>query len=208
MVSLVFCLLFNRTRARAGMLTVGLGFVVAFALLYTSFADTVGTRLSTLSGSVDKDGSGSERLHDYKYRLTEGERFLFGTGLGQGDRYLVTLDGQLLTSMVQMGYVIGTLYTLLTLWAGAQALLGLRRQNDMLRLVAGSIIIGQMSVFLLLDFSVGEIGFLYWMLVGILTPLRVRARNNRTAMDAHIRRTTVPVARFSQARDHPGVAET
>ena len=126
--------------------------------------------MNTLSGSLSQDGSASERLHDYIYVFTEGQRYLFGMGLSaDADARMAALDGQLLLSVVQMGLVFGTLHTLLIMWAGVQGLLTLRHNQEVLRVVAGALILGEMSVFLLIGFSVGEIGFLFWMLVGVLT---------------------------------------
>ena len=119
---------------------------------------------------MSQDGSASERLHDYIYVFTEGQRYLFGMGLSaDADARMAALDGQLLLSVVQMGLVFGTLHTLLIMWAGVQGLLTLRHNQEVLRVVAGALILGEMSVFLLIGFSVGEIGFLFWMLVGVLT---------------------------------------
>jgi hypothetical protein len=163
-VAVAFCFLFKPTRARAGILAVCLALGVAFTLLYTSFGDTFG-------GGVAQDGSGQDRLHDYLYVFNDSSRYVFGIGLsGDSDPQMAALDGQLLLSVVQMGLAVGMLHMLSLLWAGAQALLSLRHDQAVLRIVAGAVVLGDLSVFLLLGFSVGEIGFLFWMLVGVLTP--------------------------------------
>ena len=169
-VSLLFCLLFRATRQRASLLIIFLTVGVIFTLLLTSFGTSVADRISSMGSGVSQDGSGSERLHDYIYVFTEGRRYLFGMGLSaDSDPRMAALDGQWLLSVVQMGLVFGTLHTLLIMWAGVQGLLTLRHNPEVLRIVAGALILGDMSVFLLLGFSVGEIGFLFWMLVGVLT---------------------------------------
>ena len=169
-VSLLFCMLFRQTRQRASLLIICLAAGVMFTLLFTSFGTSVADRISTLSGNVSQDGSGSERLHDYIYVFTEGQRYLFGVGLSADpDPRMAALDGQLLMSVVQMGLVFGALHTLLIVWAAVQGLLTLRNNQEVLRIVAGALIVGNLSVFLLLAFSAGEIGFLFWMLVGVLT---------------------------------------
>ena len=169
-VSLAFCLSFKRTRSRAGVLTVCLGLGIAFALLFTSFGDSVGERLGSMNAGVSDDGSGYERMHDYMYVFTESDRFLFGIGLaGATDPRMAAMDGQLLQSGVQMGTVIGLVYCLAMLWAGGQALLTLRRDDGVMRLVAGSWILGELAIFLLTAISIGESGFLFWMRVGVIT---------------------------------------
>ncbi len=177
-VSLLFCLLFRSTRRRASLVIICLVVGITFTLLLTSFGTGIADRLSSLSGSLSQDGSASERLHDYVYVFTEGQRYLFGMGLSaDADARMAALDGQLLLSVVQMGLVFGTLHTLLIMWAGVQGLLTLRHNQEVLRVVAGALILGEMSVFLLIGFSVGEIGFLFWMLVGVLTgPPEQRSR--------------------------------
>ena len=169
-VALIFCALFRQTRKRAGLLGSYLAAGLVITLLYTSFGSTVADRLGTLTGGVSHDGSGQDRVHDYLYVFTEGSRYLFGVGLtGSADPLLAAADGQLLASVTQLGLVVGTLHTALIIWAGLQAVLAIRGQPGMLPIIAGAVVAGNMSIFLLLDFTEGEMGFLFWMLVGTLS---------------------------------------
>jgi hypothetical protein len=178
-ISIAFCLLFNRTRSRAGLLIICLGFGIAVALLLTSFGDVISSRLDTFSGNASEDGSGYERLKDYSYVFGEGALYPFGTGLaGEADPRLNALDGQLLSSAVQMGPGVGLIHMLAIVWAGVQALLTLRRDEEIMRLVASSLVVGNIAISLLTAISIGEIGFLYWMLVGVLT-VSQRKRGSR-----------------------------
>ena len=170
-VSLLFCLLYGRTRGRAGMLMVCLGLGIAFALLFTSFGDVISDRFATMDSSAANDGSGNERMGDYIHVFSEDSRYIFGLGLAPvvGDSKMAALDGQVLMSAYQMGTTIGVLHLLCVVWAGVQGLLRLRRDEAPLRLVAGALVVGNLAILPLTAVTVGEIGFLFWMLVGILT---------------------------------------
>ena len=169
-ISLLFCLLFNRTRGRAMFLIVCLGFGVAIALLFTSFGDTISDRFATFDNGAN-DGSSQERMGDYTHVFTEDPRYNVGAGLFpvDPDTKMAALDGQLLTSAVQMGTTVGLLHILGIVWAGVQALRSLRRDDKPLRLVAGALIIGNLAIIPLTSIAIGEIGFLFWLAVGVLS---------------------------------------
>ena len=168
--SLIVCLLFPKVRKRAFVLMVCLACGIAVALLFTSFGDTVGSRLSSLGGNVSSDGSGSARIDDYLHVFSGDSRYLFGVGFGpDDDRQMNALDGLLLSSAVQMGIAVGVLQTIAVLWAGIQAVLKTGSHGDVMQTVASALVVGNLVVFLLVAISVGEVGFLYWMLVGTLT---------------------------------------
>ena len=170
-VSLLFCLLFSRTRGRASILIVCLGVGVAGAVTLTSFGDTVSARLETMQNGVSDDGSGGERISDYTHVFSSDGRYVLGTGLAplEPDPVLYAMDGQILLSSAQMGTTIGVIYVLCVIWAGVQAVWRLKRDEGPLRLVAGALIVGNLAILPLTAIAVGEIGFLFWLLVGVLT---------------------------------------
>lgn len=174
-VSILFCLLFNRTRGRATFLIICLGLGITFALLFTSFADVISDRFASLDTNVDGDGSGHERMGDYLHVFSEDSRYIFGTGMAPvvGDQNMAALDGQILSSAVQMGTTFGMLYILGVVWAGVQAVLRIGRNEEPIRLVAAALIIGNLVILPLTSIAVGEIGFLYWIMVGVLSSRRI-----------------------------------
>ena len=175
-VSLLFCLMFNRTRGRASILIVCLVVGVVGAVTLTSFGDTVSARLETMQNGVADDGSGGERISDYTHVFSSDGRYVLGTGLAplEPDPVLYAMDGQILLSSAQMGTTIGVIYVLCVVWAGVQALCRIKRDEGPLRLVAGALIVGNLAILPLTAIAVGEIGFLFWLLVGVLTTPQLR----------------------------------
>ncbi len=169
-ISILVCLCFGKTRNLALVLLLCLVGGAIFALLFTSFGDVIASRLTSLDSKVSEDGSGAARLEDYFHVFGGDERYLLGVGLGgKTDSKMNALDGLLLSSAVQMGTTFGVLHTVAVLWAGGRAAYRVARDSDVMRLVTCALIIGSLAVFLLTNISVGEIGFLYWMMVGALT---------------------------------------
>lgn len=169
-ISILVCLCFGKTRKLAVILLLCLVGGVAFALLFTSFGDVIASRLTSLGSKVSSDGSGAARLDDYFHVFGGDARYIFGVGLaGRTDSKMNALDGLLLSSAVQMGIVFGILHTAAVLWAGVRAACCVSHNTDVMRLVTCALLTGSMAVFLLTNISVGEIGFLYWMMVGALT---------------------------------------
>ncbi len=169
-ISIFVCLGFGKTRKRAVVLLVCLVGGAVFALLFTSFGDVIASRLTSLDSKVSDDGSGTARLDDYFHVFGGDDRYLLGVGLGgRTDSTMNALDGLLLSSAVQMGTIFGLLHTVAVLWAGMQAVCRVGRNSDVMRLVTCALVVGSMAVFLLTNISVGEIGFLFWMMVGVLT---------------------------------------
>ena len=170
LISIVVCLYFQKTRRTAVVLLICLVLGVVVATLFTSFGDVVSGRLSSLSNNVSDDGSGSARLEDYFHVFGGDGRYLLGVGLsGATDSTMNALDGLLLSSAVKMGTVVGLLHTACVLWAGIQAISSVNRNDDVMRLVTCALVVGSAAIFLLTNIAIGEVGFLYWMMVGALT---------------------------------------
>ena len=181
-VSVLFCLSFRRTRGRASLLIICLLAGVVVAISLTSFGDVISARLASMNSSVSDDGSGGERISDYMHVISDS-RYIFGTGLAPPvtDAGLMALDGLVLMSVVQMGTTIGLIYVAMVTWAAGQALLQMRSNEGPLRLVAGAIIVGNLVIMPLTAIAVGELGFLFWMLVGVLS---ARSTVNRSWLQA------------------------
>ena len=181
-IAILVCLYFSKTRKLAVILLLCLVGGAVFALLFTSFGDVIASRLTSLNSKVSDDGSGTARLEDYFHVFGGDDRYLLGVGLGgRTDSKMNALDGLLLSSAVQMGTIFGILHTGAVLWAGMQAVSRVGRNSDVMRLVTCAVVIGNMAVFLLTNISVGEIGFLYWMMVGALTAAPVAVVPRRSA---------------------------
>ena len=168
--SILICLLFKKLRGRAALLLACLMAGVVFALLFTSFGDVVGQRLTSLNSNVSDDGSGGARLEDYSHVFNGNDlTYLVGVGFGSfHDSRMNALDGLLLSSAVTMGLVFGTLQAVMVLFIGARSAINVRPESDPMRLVACALLAGSLVTFLLTNIAIGEIGFLYWMMVGVL----------------------------------------
>ena len=195
-ISILVCLHFKKTRKTAMVLLICLAAGVTFALLFTSFGAVIGSRLDSLNSNVSDDGSGSARIDDYLHVFGGDSRYQFGVGLGgQTDSTMNALDGLLLSSGVEMGTVFGLLYTFAVLWAGVQAVLRVDRSGDTMRLVSCALVVGSLAIFLLTNIAIGEIGFLFWMLVGALTsetPAATRLKAASSARSRHPRSASAP----------------
>ncbi len=168
--SILICLIFKKLRGRAAVLLICLIVGVMFALLFTSFGDVVAQRLTSLNSNVSDDGSGGARLEDYSHVFSGNDlTYLVGVGFGSfHDSRMNALDGLLLSSAVTMGIVFGTVQTVMVLFLGARSAVNVRPDDASMRLVACALLAGSLVTFLLTNISIGEIGFLYWMMVGVL----------------------------------------
>jgi len=169
-IGVIYCFFFNTTRSRALLLTIGLFGAAAAAVLLTPFGDEIATRLATLSGDPSQDGSGHARLGEVFYIYSSLDHYLFGNGFSKVyDPKLMDVDGQLIASAVSMGIFIGNIHLIALIWAAVQGILKIRRDEQPLRLVAAAMVVGYLFVLPLLVVSSGEIAFLFWLFVGVLT---------------------------------------
>ena len=170
-VSLLVCVMFRRTRGRAMLMICCLAVGVAGAVTLTSFGNTVADRMATMNNNVASDGSGAERLSDYDHVFREDNRYIFGVGLAPVDQdtKMMAMDGQLLSSAVEMGTTVGVIFVLMICWAAGQALMTVRRDDGQLRLVAAALIVGNLAILPLTAVAMGEIGFLFWFLIGVMS---------------------------------------
>ncbi len=180
------CGLNAATRARAGLVTAGAAVAIAVVLATTSFGDDVIDRFSTL-GAVSEDGSGQVRTGDLGLLLDHADQLAVGLGLGSlgpfGDmqpRVSVVptnaVDGIVLSSVLMMGLAGGSLYITGVLWAAFQKLVAALTSANPRLVTAGAIVLANTAVLPLTDVTRGEIGFVFWAFVGIITAGPERTR--------------------------------
>jgi hypothetical protein len=170
-IGVAYCFFFNATRSRALLLTLCLFGAGAAAMLLTPFGDMIATRFATLAGDPSQDGSGHERLLEYVHIYSDLDHYLFGKGLAGHILSLqtVALDGQLVASAFMMGIVVGNIHILAMIWAAAQALTRVEPNASPIWLAVAAVVIGNFVVIPLSIISSGEIAFLVWSLVALLT---------------------------------------
>lgn len=167
-----YCALFGRTRERAGLIALAIVAATALAATSSDFGAAVIERLDTLTGSVSDDGSGKARLG----QLFEVYRLIDGMGVGRGFASLSTpfngvdaADGEVVTSIIAMGMLVGSAYLGGLVWACLQALVRVRQSRDPRLIVAGGVIVGMVAAIPLTSITSGEIGMLLWMFVALAT---------------------------------------
>src|SRR6195952_4040913 len=133
MLGIFSCALFARPRQRAGMIALAIVVVTILAAGSADFGDAIISRLQTFTGSVADDGSGKARLGQLfeAYRILDEMTFGFGFArLALPFNGLEAADGEVVTAMISMGVLVGSVYLLALVWASAQALNRLRRTSD------------------------------------------------------------------------------
>jgi hypothetical protein len=148
--------------------------VVATVLLAGSsdFGDAVVERLHTMLGSLSDDGSGRARLGQLfeLYRLMDG--MVFGLGFARlSDPFngVEAVDGEVVTAVIAMGVLVGSVYILGLIWAAVQALLRIRSGSTPAVIVTGAIIVGMLAALPLTGVTSGEIGLLFWLFIALAT---------------------------------------
>jgi hypothetical protein len=167
-----YCALFGRTRERAVVVAVAIVGITAAAALNADFGDAILDRLGTLTGSLADDGSGKARLG----QLFEIYRLLDGMAIGLGFAALAepfngvdAADGEIVTAIIAMGVLVGTVYLVGLVWACCQALWRIRTATDPRLIVTGAVIVGMVAALPLTGITSGEIGLLLWMFIGLAT---------------------------------------
>jgi hypothetical protein len=167
-----YCALFSRTRERAGLIAVVIVVATILAAGSTEFGDAIVERLSTFTGSISDDGSGRARLDQLFaiYKLVDG----MGVGLGYARlsapfNGVDAADGEVVTAIIAMGVLVGSLYLVGLVWAGVQALGRIRASADPRLIVTGAVIIGMLAAIPLTGVTSGEIGLLFWTFIALAT---------------------------------------
>ena len=167
-----YCALFPRTRDRAGLIAVAIVAATALAALNGDFGDAIMDRLGSLTGSVADDGSGKARLGQLFeiYRLIDGMAFGLGfASLATPFNGVDAADGEIVTSIIAMGVLVGSVYLVGLVWACLQALWRIRASRDPRVIVTGAVIVGMVAAIPLTSVTSGEIGLLLWIFVALAT---------------------------------------
>ncbi len=176
-----YCALFGRTRERAGLIAITIVIATVLAAFNADFGDAVMERLGTLTGSVADDGSGKARLGQLFeiYRLVDGMAFGLGfASLATPFNGVDAADGEIVTSIIAMGVLVGTVYLMGLVWCCVQALVRVAGSRDPRLIVTGAVIVGMISSIPLTSVTSGEIGLLLWMFVGLATAQPKRSRSS------------------------------
>ena len=171
-LGIIYCALFDRTRGRAGLVAIVIVAATILAAGSADFGDAIVQRLESLTGSMSEDGSGKARLG----QLFEVYRLVDQMGLGLGFARLSTpfngvdaADGEVVTAIIAMGALVGTLYLLGLVWAIVQALWRIRTSRDPRLIVTGAVVVGMLGALPLTSVTSGEIGLLLWLFVALAT---------------------------------------
>jgi hypothetical protein len=174
------------TRARAGLVAACAAVAIAAILATTSFGEQVTDRFLTLA-SLGEDGSGEARTSDLRTLFDHADQWLVGLGIGGLGPFgnmqprvsaapTGATDGIVLTSVLTMGVAGGCLYMLGVLWSALQSLPAAIRAEDSRLVAAGAVVLANLAVLPLTDVTHGEIGFLFWAFLGIVTAGPMRAQ--------------------------------
>jgi hypothetical protein len=176
-VSILFSLLFSGTRRRAGVILVGIGVAVLFAVILTPFGDMVVDRLSTL-GEGTQDGSAQERLEEFVTLWNLPDSSLFGVGFtvtDVGSAGAMPIDGMIVACWLAMGIIVGAFCLTALLWAVGNALAVACTDRTPEAVVIGALALGALVQLPLANITSGENGFLFWTFVVLLTPQLARS---------------------------------
>lgn len=171
-LGILFCLLFSRTRPRAGLILVGIGVAVLLAALLTPFGDVIAERFSTL-GSGTQDGSAQERFDEFVTLWRQPDSSLFGVGFTITDVGVagsMPVDGMFITCWLSMGIIVGGLCLTALFWAIGNALstAWIDRTTD--AIIVGALALGALWQLPLASITSGESGFLFWTFVVLVSP--------------------------------------
>ncbi len=176
-IGLMFFLVLPSTRRRSGLFVLFMVAAVTITATATPFADVVTKRLETLQSSPTEDGSGSARLEQGDYLYAHLEDFVVGYGFipqssnGKLEQNLSIVDGAIVISIIDMGLVVGTLSLVALAWASLAAMRQSWTVREPLFVAAGGIVAAQLIDMPLTSVTTGELGFLTWTFIAILTSL-------------------------------------
>jgi hypothetical protein len=178
-IGVACCGLNAGTRARAGLVAACAALAITAIIATTSFGGDVMDRFLTLT-SLSDDGSGQARTDDLRILLDHADQLIVGFGIGGlgpfGDMQprvsagmTGASDGIVLTSVLLMGVAGGCLYILGVIWAALQRLAPALRGKDPRLVTAGAVVLANVAILPLTDVTHGEIGFVFWAFLGIVT---------------------------------------
>jgi hypothetical protein len=175
-VGILFCLLFATSRARAGVILLGLLGAAVIAATATPFGEAIAERISSLSEGAG-DGSAQERLEQFVTLWTMWDSSLFGVGFSTtdvGTAGAMAIDGMIISCWLMMGLVVGMICLAAIVWAAGNAIAAAWRDARPEAIMLGALACGALVQLPLANLTSGEFGFLFWTFA-VLATLPARA---------------------------------
>jgi hypothetical protein len=166
---MLFCLLFSKTRAKAGGAILTFAAVMMAALVFTPFGDVIANRLSTF-GKASNDGSGQERLAEFTTLWSQPDGGLFGAGFTRVDVGVAgsaPIDGMIAACWMYMGIVVGLACLASLIYLIVQTIVLTRRSGREEAVILGALACGWLIQAPLAGIASGELGFLFWTTVAL-----------------------------------------
>ena len=162
--SVLFCLLFPVTRARASgaMMLLAAGLMISLSL--TPFGEVISNRLSTF-GNAQNDDSSQERLAEFDTLWSQPSSGLVGIGYTSGDIRMAGVtptDGMIATCWESMGIAAGLLCIASLIYMIFRAVAAAARSGALEGIVLGALACGWFVQLPLAGIAFGELGFLFW----------------------------------------------
>jgi hypothetical protein len=171
-VGVGYCLFFATTRISAMRVATVVAVSATVVMVATPFRETLLQRVQTLQSAPTEDGSGSARIDQLVTTYGDVEDNLVGSGFSPPLHGIMAsveqaADGILVSSVRTMGLIVGNVYIVLVVWAGAQGLIRISRYAPVPYIVAGAITASLIFQLPLSDLASGEVGFLYWVFIAL-----------------------------------------
>lgn len=175
----LFCVIYPATRRRSVLVGLMLFGAAIIALGSTEFGSELAQRFDTL-GSLSSDGSLAARMDQFRSFYARAGDFVFGQGLvaisDVNSNPIGVLDGTMMQMFVGMGLFVGSICisSLFLAMFRAMSRIGLRSEAGLV--VAGAVVLGEIVQMPFASITDGELGFLFWVMVGIASarePLRL-----------------------------------
>jgi len=172
---MLFCLAFSATRVRAGVVLAA----IAAAIVVTIAIDPGGAlsdRFSTF-GNASDDGSGQERLSEFRMLWEQPDSGVVGNGFfitDTGSAGAMPIDGMIVACWAMMGIVVGLVCLATVLTACVAAIGAARRKRNIASVGLAAIACGWIVQLPLACFVSGELGFLFWTFIALA---RLEARS-------------------------------
>ncbi|WP_445489837.1 O-antigen ligase family protein [Rhodopseudomonas sp. RCAM05734] len=170
-VGILFCLLFNTTRRKAGFILVGTVAVVVLAATLTPFGDMISDRFASL-GEGAKDGSAQERMDEFVTLWNMPDSSLIGSGFTTtdvGSAGAMPVDGMIVACWLMMGIVVGLVCLTALVWAALTTLWVAWQDGGAEAIVIGALGCGALVRLPLANITSGENGFFFWTFAVLLS---------------------------------------
>ena len=139
------------------------------ALNSAQFGDVLSKRLDSLT-TLSNDGSLAARMAEFTTYYAHANEFGLGEGLAamsKLDNPIGVLDGTTMQLFVGMGLFVGLICIASLFWALLRALARIQVNAGPGSVVAAAVVLGELLQMPFTGTIDGEMGFLFWALVGI-----------------------------------------